>query len=388
MPGEADFSTAEPQENTKRKTVAITTAVVLVLLLATASVVWWRWKVVQQPQEEAAAFKKATGYFNTLEGSDVARVVPEMEKIIASPASIDDEAHAKILLGVAYASTGKQVEAAKLYKEVALSGNYPDIWRGIAASDLLNVADTQGEDFSRQYVFDAEPFKAYIAEGDFNLAERRLAEFSDALHSAVLPNYRIANWYAERLVEDKISPYLTKEEREGYLKTLTERLHKGDSITINEEGLESTDASNLLSIYVTRGLAAQKFYLVSSAAREKAMAEKSFTKAIALYNKIYLFHRLKLLVPFYYAGFLAEFYGAPRKSDIEKALDVVMDAATDRSGTFFTFLKNERGDAHLQHYHRREILLVAKFDERFKALLKDLGWTDAQLNAPVKPLAV
>lgn len=338
-------------------------------------------------------FSKPLNYLNSLDPEKTSLAIPELEKIIKSPASRQNEAYAKILLALAYFNIGKPVESAGLFKEVAKNDEYPNKQRALAVYHLIQIANNQGLDFFRQYILNDEPFKSFYTEtnadpGDnASLAIRKMAEWEDSLSPSVMANYRIANWYAEKLFENELRPFLTDFEKDEYNKILIQKLQKADEFFAQWplQIMESGDRGILSSIYLQKGVIYEKHYLVSGISSSKITAENSYKEAAKLHQSVFLPKKLKLEIPFYYAAFLAEIYGKSRLVEIRKLTEPIHDSAVSeikKDEAFLAFLKNGKVLPEIR-FAKRALLMLAKVDPDFKNLLKNLGWSDENLEMKI-----
>lgn len=339
---------------------------------------------LQQLQQESQTFEKALSLLNTLEPAEEVKAIPGLESILKSPSSLDKEAHAKILLASAYFSSNRPIDAIKLLKETATNGNYLRSWRAVAVLHLALAVNDYPKDFREAYIFSGQPFETFYKEKDLSLAIRKLYGWSDELFPGVVPNYLIAHWYAERLIRDKISPYLVQNKKEAYRLILDYRLGKGDML-FAEVPMERWDQDMLLLSYLIKARILAKLYFINSSDEAKKIeAENYFKKALIVAQKTYLPKKMGYAAPFHYAAFLGEAYGTSKQAEIKSLLDPLYDS--QRKPDFFNFLRDAKSSDRDGYYYKREIILAAKFDSRFEDLLKQLGWTEEQLNVKIASL--
>ncbi len=341
--------------------------------------------------QETKIFGKARNYvLNSTEPTSISQAIPDLEKLIDSSLPKEREAQAKTLLALAY-YYGAEPDAPKaisLLKETATNENYPKLERAIAVQYIAEIADDYGELFAQQHIFIGQPFENFYKDKNLSLAIRKLNEWADSLWPIPIPNYRIADWYAERLVRDKFSPYLTEKKREEYQSILNQRLTKANTIFANVP-MESWNQDRLMLSYLLRAKILGKLYVVQKDQTVKAEADKYFLLALEVYKKYFLPKGTGYAVPFHYAAFLTETNLEPNPEKINSLLTPIYEQprGSNFSFSFFNFLEREKNSTHDKHYHKREILLLAKSNSRFGDLLKNLGWTEAQLNIKITPVA-
>lgn len=366
---------------------------VLVFVLITIFLVW-KFDFIERLgseiklRQELRRFQQSLGLLNTLEKEKRPQAIPELEKIIKFPTSLDKEAYAKILLaGVFFDNNDTAFKAIGLLKEVAIEEKYPKRWRAIAINNIAQVANNYPKDFREKYIFSSQPFESfYKKEKNLSLVIRRLYEWSDQLHPLDIPNYQIAHWYADMLARDRIQPYLSLEKKEKYSLILNQRLKKADQL-FAQTPLSKQDHDTLLLVYLLKARILGKLYLINPSNEAKTNTEIFFKKALKIDQEIFLPKKTGYATLFHYAAFLAEVYGNSKINEIKSLLTPLYDPSINRNQGFFSqFLTNEKTSFYIKHYHKREILLLVNLDERFKDLLKQLGWTDEQLNTKITPL--
>ncbi len=357
----------------------------------------WKFNVISQIgqkiriSQELRTVHKASNYvINTLEPTEISKGIPELEKILNNPTTIKIEAEARVLLGLAYVyGSDKDVVAGiKILKDVAVNNNYPKVQRAIAVQHITEIIDSYPESFAKQYVFVGQPFESFYKNENFGVALRNLDEWADELYPIAVPNYRIAHWYAERLIRNKINPYLSKSKEKQYFDILKQRLERADAL-FKTVPMDEWNQDRLLLCYLLKARILEKLYFVNGGDKMKNDARNYFQLALDVNNKYFSPKGIGLTTPFHYAAFLSE-TSSGNQADIDKIksfLEPIYSASRDKNSGFFSFLEREKMDTHNTHYHKREILLVTKFNSAFRDLLKQLGWTDEQLNIKIKSLA-
>lgn len=341
------------------------------------------------------------------EGDNYSQTADKIEKLLNKKKfeNLDQEANFLILLAASYinnSDNSRIKEGIDILKNIVTNSNYSNKWRAVALDRLAVYGNDIGLKLSKKYIFNEGLFKPLIKEKKLGIAIRRLYEWSDNLFPMVNPNYQIAHWYAVQLIENKENKNLSQDEYREYLSLAKERSKKGE-IIFRQTPLWLYDWERLVLIYQIHGKVAGKLYLLKGYNNKKEV-EESFKKAIEVYKDKFQITSsfisvakisspsLRRILPstvFYYAAFLAETDGESRKEDIKTILEPIYNSELIKLKpfNFYEFLQDEKNSNHNEHYHKREILLVAKIDSRFKDLLKQLGWTDEQLNVKIAPLS-
>lgn len=382
--------------NFNKKSIFIT-AIILLFFVVAVGIYYFFFTKKTFEQNKAEIIKLMT------EGDNYSQTANKIEKLLNEKEfeNSDQEAHFKILLAASYINNSdnpKIREGINILKNLAVDSNYSNGWRAVALDRLSVYGNDIGFKLSKKYIFNDGPFKPLIKENKLGIAIRRLYEWSDDLFPMVNPNYQIAHWYLVQLVEDRENKNLSQDKYKEYLSLAKERIKKGET-NFKRSPLWLYDWERLVLIYQLHGKVLGKLFLLKEYNNKKEI-EESFKKAIEVYKEKFNIASLpipaskisapslKRLLPstvFYYAAFLAETDGEFRKKDIKIILESIYDTELmkPKNFSFYGFLKNEKNSAHDKHYHKREILLLANLDERFKDLLKQLGWSDEQLNIKI-----
>jgi len=317
-------------------------------------------------------------------------------------ADLGQEANLKILLAESYVNDLREDDFKKglnILKESAANDAYPAKWRAIAFDRLVSFVSSKGASFAKENVFNDAYFSPMMEEGDLGIALRKLDERSLALYNTVVPNYRIANWYALQLIENG---KLSEEEKKKYLQITKAMLENGEALFNKEDPHANWDDVRLILVYQYYGEVATKLYLLKEFDDSQKIID-SFNNAVKIYEKRYNFKDwpvakdkiialpLKAQLPsliFSYATSSAVIQNQENQEKIGAILGVLYDKEWNEKNIFniFDFLSSEKNISHANQYHRLKIVSLAKADNRFANLLKELGWTENDLNSlPVLP---
>ena len=168
-------------------------------------------------------------------------------------------------------------------------------------------------------------------------------------------------------------------------------LRQGDKLLASN--IQNNVSKNILSqAYSLRARILAGLYTYN-AGPLKEEVEQNYQKALDLFkdsdNYISRKHSM-LTTRFQYAAFIAEFEGkngtSKIKSIIEPAISGFNDSEIKKADFYDNFLRNISKPEMNFHYRKRRALLIAKYIPEFKDLLKQLGWTDEQLNTKITPI--
>ena len=369
----------------------------LVLIIAVPLIIWQldtigqARKVDQQSQQYKSA---ADLVVNTLDPAEIKKGIPELEKILENPASIEIEANTRSILALAliYGENPDLKRGMEMLKATAVNESYPKVRRAVDVQHIVDVIGFYDKNALKEYVFVGAPFDSFYKEEKLGLAKRRLDEWADELWPIAVPNYRIALWYANQLLADKIKPRLSASKKTEYTNVLQQRLERADAIfaTVPMEGRDSWDKDRLLLAYLTKAKILERLYIINGKAdvADRNEADTYFNLALEVNDAVFVPKGYGVWPPFHYAAFLAE-TGAKNQVNVDKIKSLLAPlyaANRDKNERFFNRLKNVSDDPSDEQYLKQQVLLLVQIDPQFRGLLKELGWTEAQLNVKVEPL--
>ena len=280
----------------------------------------------------------------------------------------------------------------EMLKATAVNESYPKVRRAVDVQHIVDVIGFYDKNALKEYVFVGAPFDSFYKEEKLGLAKRRLDEWADELWPIAVPNYRIALWYANQLLADKIKPRLSASKKTEYTNVLQQRLERADAIfaTVPMEGRDSWDKDRLLLAYLTKAKILERLYIINGKAdvADRNEADTYFNLALEVNDAVFVPKGYGVWPPFHYAAFLAE-TGAKNQVNVDKIKSLLAPlyaANRDKNERFFNRLKNVSDDPSDEQYLKQQVLLLVQIDPQFRGLLKELGWTEAQLNVKVEPL--
>jgi len=226
--------------------------------------------------------------------------------------SFDNRCKLKTFFADSMSGFGRD-EAVGLLKEVILDTNCSARLRVMAVNFLINDHDFEPDyDLAKNRTFTGNVFAGFIADNDFELAFRRLNEWTIELFPNMLSHYRIARWYAWE-IEKK--PEMTKIKEDEYMAAVDKHLSYGDLLF--DRRVNTLDNKNKGHVFEIK---ATIFYALNDLDR----AEEFFKKALEAYNvpPITVFQRTYYKrAKSFYAAFLARNYGETRAKEVRNMLE-------------------------------------------------------------------
>lgn len=317
--------------------------------------------------------------------------------------NLNQEANLKIILAETYIYDLEEADFKKgidILKEVATNVAYSTRWRAMALERLALFANVYGKSFAQENIFNDAFFSPMIKEGSLALAQKRLYQGSLSIDKTVMPYYKIANWYASRLLSDN---NLSAESKKKYLQAAKKNLKLGEDLFNESYPLTNWDAERLVMAYETYAEVATKLYLLKEFDDSQKIID-SFDKALAVYEEKYNIQQwpvakseiiapmLRIQLPpliFHYTSSLAVMQKFDDQGKIRNLIEVLYDKSWNKKNIFniFAFLREQKDTTYENKYNLLRIVSLAKADSRFADLLISLGWNKKQLsNLPILPL--
>ncbi|MBI2025594.1 hypothetical protein HYT04_02300 [Candidatus Kaiserbacteria bacterium] len=366
--------------------VKIMTYVLIALLVIVGGYFGYQWREKRRAAAYRESFSSGRGLFERGDVKSLSEAAREFEDTLRRATSPQEEGLAKLNLGVATMLIDPP-KGISILKEVVADESYPGMYRAGGVVYILDYYNmTYDKDFARKYIFSGgELWESFIKGGDITEALRSAYEYSQQFWRTVTADYRLAYWYGNRLIEEASGlRTMTSEQKTVYTQRMRENLQDGDRLLA--VSLRSTDVAagglsefNRVLVFTVRGIAYAELYLLRGGSENKQLAEESFDKAIqqggAISDNPYG-RDASLYARFFYSVFLSvltERGFENRSVDMKKQITALV-AETDRSLSFFGFLRRLASLEYQNDLFRRYTLSLAQQDERFKALLKELGW--------------
>lgn len=270
-----------------------------------------------------------------------------------------------------------RLEAVPVFKEIATNPAYTNITRAYAVQQLANMFYTYGDSRLTEEIFKDEPFKSYLDRGNLSLSYRRLFGHSSALYPLALSEFRIADWYANTILKLQAlsngENATTTERIARYKEIMKVKMANGDR---DIERIQDNPNENA----VVPGALMRKGVVI---AKMRQMGDLSFGDMEPVFQRVINLYVLNGIskedgyTRYYYALYLAKFYGTERVTDIRKLLSKFYETDIYRNTRVAIFFKNEQKNV---LHVKEELVLLASLDPKFKAYLMLLGWENADFT--------
>ncbi len=331
---------------------------------------------------------------------DFNQSIINLEKALSLNLGDANKNNAKINLANSYFYKNKdgdnRIKAVLILKQIVKDLNATN---NNKANALRTLGDFYYRDvdanFAKQYIFDGDKFAEILknSNGNAELAIKKIYEWSNEFNPRAIVYYRLGAWHccsALLSIEGK-NPRLSAETVKEYITIVKEMLRQGDKYFANEMSNDILSKAQQGTAYHLRARALAGLYTYSMGPTKEEI-EENYQKAINLYetgdNYISKMHSI-LTVRFHYAAFIVEFEGKNAVNKIKSIIEPVISGFNNseiKKADFYNFLKNINEPENNFHYRRRRALLIAKYVPEFRDLLKQLGWTEEQLNIKITPL--
>jgi len=377
---------ASPSTTPKR--IYIITAVIAVFLAGTIVFVAMRFAKTARDNKVIDDAATALG---TLDAEKIATAVPVLEISLES-LSPDKAAQAKILLArtTFWSATPDRAKAVRLLMEVGRAEDYPPFFRAFALELLTEMVLHQGVAFATEHIMSEEPFRGWYREQGYDAAVRMIDELGDSIFPLPVTNQRIARWYANRLITNRLAPAPVAAEALQLVGQLQYRVARADTLAKQIPDDYWSD-DRRLRYHDLRAKTLSKRYLLSGSDRDRTEALASFETALALAKSVFMPKGYTSDLPYQYAVFLAEIGAEPSVIEPVAALAGITNLSTSttnaRERALVDFFVAENAQGHEGHYHHREILLLARANEPFRRFLEAIGWDSAVLEASLPPIS-
>lgn len=390
----------------------------LIVLLILGLVAWGTTRFMQFSEErKKKAAEERTRAFEELHHQamkhhrlvETEKSIPLWEEALKVATSWQERVHAQAALAwdnFVTCQPEKKKKGVALMKEMIQNASIPGIARAMILTSLLDMYNaTHDDDFMHEVIFADEPYKTFLLEagGDTHLGARKLYEWSLGLGPTANAHLRIAYWYGEQLLRNKLlNKKLPLEKEKEYSAKLAAHLQEGEALMSRDIELIIKKADSPTRVAALRVIHAM---VTGFWALQNSEDKANLAKADALFRVVLndidkesqekpddLFLRdMVYEVRYDYAGFLVTAYGDSRKDDIRQMALVMGDALRPINGKtpLFTqlllneYIKSVRKDGKETHVHfpdYHEILKIAEIVPEFKIVLETLGWKFALAN--------
>ena len=353
------------------KPILVVLAVVVVI--GVLSLVYWPFQKSTESQkpfyaqmlEKNKEFAHAEGLLKSGKYDEAASY---FELALDKAEGYKEEGQLKHKLAISQSLGSRPIEGITLLKEVIANENYTPMIRAYAVQQLGHLLSAYNTSEIKDEVFKDEPYKNFLAEGDYPLALRRLYEYSSSFYPLGVPELRIARWYSTevlKLVQGGGSDEATKNNIERMKSIIRQKLVNADKYLL-EISTDEQARSYTAEVLYRKGAVLGELYLAGDTSFGDP--EATFKKALELSA---IRAGQESAAKLRYAVFLAEMYGEERVDDIKKLLSDFYVGTKYASTNTVRSIKNEK-DGTLGN--RDDYLLLASMDAQFAQFLRTLGW--------------
>ncbi len=324
-------------------------------------------------------------------GAD-ATTVAQLERSLSQAVDKTQEAKAKMVLASAYIATSPE-KSIDLDKEISLDTTYPVAYRSTAGNAVVEYyLSTKNVTFAKEHIFTGPTWGDFMKGSTFdsNGLEQGVIhslEWVASITPSFPPEYALAYYYGQRIGTDRNSKYipLTKD-----------HVQKGDvafqtALDFNKKSLEQNPSrlppflNNRLGIGLEhKVLALVDLYNVGAAGSSFDAIHADFKEAIDLLEKDK--EDMSALdsaryTRFHLAVFLVRENAKMHAAEVASVLAPVVDNPQKSSSFYKGYLTSYGSDARLRGSAVwSDMVLLGKSNTKFKTLLLNLGWKEADLK--------
>ena len=279
-----------------------------------------------------------------------------------------EEGQLKYKIALSESNGSKPIDGIVLLKEVAANENYTPTIRAYSAQRIGSLLYSYNTPEIKEEVFKDDPYKGFIADGDYSLALRRLFEYASAFYPLGVSELRIAKWYSAevlRLSIKGVSDNETRNKIDEMKSIIRQRLVNADKYLFDIAKDEQVRVY-VPEVLYRKGNVLADLYL--SGDKNFGDPEESYKQALSVLN---ISPSAEAAAKVRYAIFLARMYGKERIKDILSLLrDFYSGTKYESTGTVRS-IGNEKNDI---LGNKDDYLLLARFDPQFAQFLRTLGW--------------
>lgn len=280
---------------------------------------------------------------------------------------------ANYYIGLTYERGGEYAKAIQIYKQIAATDGGYGRQEAIQAIGEMYYIHPEARAAIVSETFKDEPYSSFKSGSDNELAYRKLYEYAVSIYPIGLSEARIAYWYAND-VATKLKATTTPQAM-SEIDIVKQSIAKADADMQKNDQSNSVEKVFDTSIYVLEGRALGK--LASVGVGSAADAEAAFKKAVALADASGTYG----IVRYRYAEYLANTFGAKRRTDIQELLSVFVTGSTSRKLTpeVQTLFRGARTEQVFSSA-KKSLVKLAQIDPAFKTYLISLGWHEADFK--------
>lgn len=353
--------------------------VIIVIVLVTIIVGGYWYFTVYRPKELLMAFYRDSSEAHQFHHAGrYDESITAFQKVIMKAPTKNDETYIKYLIAYDLFKRNRgddRTRAVAMYKEIMNDPLVSSLGRAVAIYEFMDTYNgTHDAKFARKDIFKGEPLGKFLDEAgllgyqssndsDVEYAVRKSYELAETFYPFSISEFRIANWY--KMALDDVW-YKNETEKQAFLSQLKEWTKKGESNLPKAERFHS-HKSRVGYVYLMNALA--RVALAKYTNRDYSYAESLFKVALQkLSPEDILGHssfninayNISLYIRFEHAAALVDIYGEKRKGEIITLLQPIISPSPTLKGypspTFYEFLRNEMGESHSTHGHKKDIL--------------------------------
>ncbi len=287
-----------------------------------------------------------------------------------------EQAMAELYLGTAYLQSDP-AKAVAILKRVSLNESYPPEYRASAGELTLRpfMAD-KNISFALENVFTGSVWADFMKDTPTDrdgvvLGVRRAYEWVTSVGPNFIAEYRAALWYAQEVQ----SKHVKGQKLDEYLSIIELHVARGDELLEQAPKNPRVFNTKIGIGYDSRAHTMRGLYSAGRASEKEVV--DSYKKALDYFEKSPGESYAAASAPyvrFHLARFLVSIDPIKNKNE---ALALLAPVYERTSSNFYKYLSNERDAAvYGTDPVRAEIVMLAKFDPKFKTLLTSLGWKE------------
>jgi len=278
--------------------------------------------------------------------------------------NLNEKAQVLYKISLAYRFNNQPLIAIPLFKEIVAISEYPSTTRAYAVQAMGQAYYSFNDPAITEEIFKDSPYKEMYNKDDNALSYRKLFEYASSFYPLGIPETRIAQWYAQEIVNSNKSGDTSN--NESYKNIIRTKLANATT-DIARTQTNPDRGSTYIPEILTREASVLGMLSISGD-ESLGSPEEAFKKSLdtAAGSTTY-----EAQARYFYTLFLAQKYGTARSTEIQNLLsDFYTTARYDNTG-IVRFIKNEKDN---QTGVKKDIIMLANLDPKFKNYLIKLGW--------------
>lgn len=323
-----------------------------------------------------------------------------LENLLGKVSAKDEEALLKTDIAFTAFRLRDFKKGAGLFKEIAENKEYSPERRAYAVkamADWFMLGSRAINSGLADEIFAGDKYSKFLIATSTSkntkvlIGMRRLYDYSASISANAVSEYRSAEWFAKRVANAKLDKKVVLSGTNAhYIELIKKRIADGDALLYNAQILadEGETYLNKTELGYAKWVQAETLGLLGELTGDK----KYFTEAdIAFKNSLsslassndqnVAYTKSNVLwADFYYSVFLSRAYGKARESDVKQRVAVIVASSkseNDKDLGLLRYLKRLgtlKRPGGMRAYDIAGALALAKIDQDFTKLLKDLGW--------------